>query len=167
MRTLFEHKSDISSCFWGNNNALNRSDYFDFPFNIVDGRYVLAYGKYDQVGSDWQLLEKPLRPVVWLSVFSLFLLIAVVRYFCNQYYKSSELTSLSAWAAFTILHASFSGSLTVDFTVKENIPFKTVEQGLALYPSRDLIVWDSTLQIIFPSEELMRGEGPIQTWWRD
>ena len=63
---------------------------------------------------------------------------------------------------FVLLHAYYSGALTMFFTSSPGLPFRTVEKGLNLYPSWDMAYVDGS-EILFSNSA---WKEPYSSWFK-
>ena len=137
---------DISPTSWNPNEE--RTLWFDFTQSFQQRKFSLIFN-LGQKNLYWLLFFAPLRPSSWIVMIIAILAIFTSRFsikiFKKTYpkYQSGtalNIINLTGWICFLFMHAIYGGKLTTDLAAPPKIPFKTLDEGMLLFPKWSLCI---------------------------
>ncbi len=152
---LVNKNYDIATSIW--NLSPGRLKWFDYhqPFT---SRGLKIYFNFQLDAANFMMYLDPLQPIVWIAVLTLLALatsgIVILTQIPLKDGMGLRLFQLLCWLFYLFVHSVYSGALTTNFIVMPEFPFKTLQEGLALYPTWNMCIMKDVTPVLQVSKTL-------------
>ena len=150
---LVNKNYDIAASIWS--LSPGRFKWFDFHQPMTD-KTLQIYFNFQPNTANFLMYVDPLQLKVWIIISSLFtfaIIVIVVR--TQTALKDGigfQMFQLLCWFLYIFVHSVYSAALTTNFIVLSEFPFKTLQEGLALYPTWKMCMMKDISLVILVSK---------------